>query len=66
MKQNKRKINKTRAGELGHLDTHHMSQDLVLDSSSRRYLVGLIDSCTRVAWCEVVDDIKSINLLNSR
>ncbi len=63
MKQSKRKIIKTRAGELGHLDTHHLSRDLLLDSNRRRYLVGLIDSCTRLAWCEVVEDIKSLSVM---
>ena len=63
MKQSKRKIIKTRAGELGHLDAHHLSRDLLLDSSRRRYLVGLVDSCTRLAWCEVVEDVKSLSVM---
>ena len=63
MKQSKRKIIKTRAGELGHLDAHHLSRDLLLDSSRRRYLVGLVDSCTRLAWCEMVEDVKSLSVM---
>ena len=63
MKQSKRKIIKPRTGELGHLDTHHLSRDLLLNSNRRRYLVGLIDSCTRLAWCEVVEDIKSLSVM---
>ena len=47
MQQSKRKIIKTRAGELGHLDSHHLSRDLLVDSKRRYYLVALIDACTR-------------------
>lgn len=48
---------------MGHLDAHHLSRDLLLDSSRRRYLVGLVDSCTRLAWCEVVEDVKSLSVM---
>ena len=63
MEQSKRKIIKTRAGELGHLDRHHLSKDLVLGSRQRYYLVSLLDSCTRLAWAEVVEDIKSLSVM---
>ena len=63
MQQSKRKIIKTRAGELGHLDSHHLSRDLLVDSKRRYYLVALIDACTRLAWAEVVGDIKSLSVM---
>ena len=63
MEQSKRRIIKTRAGELGHLDCHHLSRDLVLGSRRRYYLVSLLDSCTRLAWAEVVEDIKSLSVM---
>ena len=63
MQQSKRKIIKTRAGELGHLDTHHLSGDLVLGARKRCYLVALLDACTRLAWAEVVGDIKSLSVM---
>lgn len=63
MQQSKRKIIKTRAGELGHLDTHHLSRDTILDTKHRYYLVALIDVCTRLAWAEVVGDIKSLSVM---
>ena len=76
MKENHRKIIKQKAGELGHIDCHHLSRDLFPAESKRHYLVGLVDDCTRLAWAEVVSDITSlsvmftslriINLLNSR
>ena len=52
----KRRIIKTRAGELGHLDSHHLSRDLVL--GAKRYYLAIVDACTRLAWAEVVDDLK--------
>ena len=63
MQQSKRKIIKTRAGELGHLDSHHLSRDILVDSKRRYYLVALIDACTRLAWAEVVGDIKSLSVM---
>lgn len=63
MKENKRKIIKTRAGEMGHLDCHHLSRDLMVGSKQRYYLVALVDDCTRLAWAEVVDDIKSLSVM---
>ena len=63
MKQAKRTIIKTRAGELGHVDCHYLSRDLILDSSQRYYLVSVLDACTRLAWAEVVSDIKSLSVM---
>lgn len=63
MKQAKRTIIKTRAGELGHLDCHYLSRDLLLDSSQRYYLVSVLDACTRLAWAEVVPDLKSLSVM---
>ncbi len=63
MKQAKRTIIKTRAGELGHLDCHYLSRDLLLNSSQRYYLVCVLDACTRLAWAEVVSDLKSLSVM---
>ena len=63
MEQSKRRIIKSRAGELGHLDCHYLSRDLVVGSKKRYYLVSLLDSCTRLAWVEVVDDLKSLSVM---
>lgn len=65
MKEAKRHIIKERAGQLGHIDTHYLSKDLVVADRKRRYLVCLIDSCTRIAWAEVVDDIKALTVMFS-
>lgn len=63
MKEEKRKIIKEKAGELAHIDCHHLSKDTIANDSNRYYLVCVIDSSTRIAWAEVVDDIKSISVM---
>jgi len=63
MKEAKRTIIKERAGELGHIDCHHLSQDLVASERKRRYLVCVIDAYSRLAWAEIVDDIKSLTVM---
>ena len=39
MQTTKRRIIKTRAGELGHLDCHYLSKDLIVGARRRYYLV---------------------------
>jgi hypothetical protein len=63
MKQEKRKIIKEKAGELGHIDSHYLNKGVVHNDTKRYYLVCLIDSCTRVAWAEVVEDLKSLTVM---
>jgi len=63
MKEEKRRIIKQRSGELGHIDTHHLSRDLVAGEPKKRYLVSVIDAYSRVAWAELVDDIKSLTVM---
>ena len=63
MEQSKRSIIKSRAGELGHLDCHHLSRDLIVGARKRYYLVSLLDACTRIAWAEVVEGLKSLDVM---
>ena len=63
MRQSNRQIIKTRAGELGHLDSHYLSKDLIVGAKRRYYLVSVLDACTRLAWAEVVDDLKSLSVM---
>jgi len=65
MKETRREIIKERAGQLGHVDTHYLSKDLILNDRKRRYLVCVIDAYTRIAWAEVVDDIKALTVMFS-
>jgi len=63
MQEKRRRIIKEKAGELGHIDTHHLSKCAIEGETKRRYLVCVIDSCTRIAWAEVVDDIKALTVM---
>lgn len=63
MKQNKQRIIKQRAGELGHIDCHYLSRSVIKGEAKKRYLVCVIDSCTRIAWAEVVNDIQSLTVM---
>lgn len=63
MQEAKRRIIKEKAGELGHIDCHHLSKDTIANENERYYLVSVIDSCTRVAWAEVIEDIKSLTVM---
>lgn len=62
-KQEKRQIIKAKAGQLGHIDCHYLSKDLLLSTSKRYYVVAMVDSCTRLAWAEIVPDIKSLTVM---
>lgn len=63
MKEVKQRIIKEKAGELGHVDCHHLSKDLIANNPKKYYLVSIVDSCTRVAWTEVVEDIKALTVM---
>lgn len=62
-KAEKRKIIKRFAGELGHVDCHHLGKDMIADDDRKRYLVCLLDDCTRVAWAKVVDDVTALTVM---
>lgn len=63
MKEEKRKIIKEKAGQLGHIDCHYLSKDMIINDNKRYYLVCIIDDCTRIAWAEVVENIKSLTVM---
>lgn len=63
MREEKRRIIKEKAGELAHIDCHYLSKDTIANDSNRYYLVCVIDSCTRIAWAEVMDNIKSLTVM---
>ena len=54
---------KEKAGQLGHIDTHYLSKSTIKGQSKKRYLVCIIDDCTRIAWAEVVYDVKSLTVM---
>lgn len=63
MKEAKRKIIKEKAGDLAHIDCHYLPKDLLLDTNKRYYLLGVVDDCTRVAWCEIIPDVTSLTVM---
>ena len=63
MKQEKRQIIKEKAGELAHIDTHYLNKRIIHSSNKRLYLVGVIDSCTRLVWVEIIEDIKALTVM---
>ena len=55
MREEKRRIIKDKLGELGHVDLHQLPRDMFLaPPPAAAYVVSLIDSCSRLAWAEVV------------
>mgnify|MGYP006278946071 CR=1 FL=1 len=63
MKEEKRKYIKEKAGEMAHLDCHHLSKCLISGLNRRHYLVCVIDDCTRVAWAEIVEDLSALTVM---
>lgn len=63
MKRARRMIIKEKAGELGHIDCHYLPKGIIQDDSKRYYLVAIMDSCTRIVWVELVEDIKSLTVM---
>ena len=63
MQEEKRRIIKHKAGELGHIDSYHIARDTILGTRKNLHLVCVIDDCTRLAWAEVVEDIKSLTVM---
>ena len=63
MKETKRKIIKEKVGDMGHIDCHYLPKGIVANSDKRMYVVGVIDDCSRVAWCELTDDIQGLTVM---
>jgi transposase InsO family protein len=77
MLEAKRRIIKHMLGELGHVDLHQLSRDCFLrPPPAPAYVISLVDSCSRIAWAEIVESrkvlpvmfktLKLINTLNVR
>ncbi|MAP24148.1 MAG: hypothetical protein CMM87_01265 [Rickettsiales bacterium] len=63
MQQAKRTFIKEKIGELGHIDTSHLSKDTIANDPQRYYLIGVIDSCSRLAWVEICQDVKALSVM---
>jgi hypothetical protein len=64
-KAERRRIISKKAGELGHIDTHHLSKDIIIGQHKKLYLVCVVDGCSRAAWAETVEDTKSLTVMFS-
>jgi len=63
MQQAKRHIIKEKAGELGHIDCHHLPKGIIPDENQKLFLVCVIDDYSRIAWAEVTADITSLTVM---
>jgi transposase InsO family protein len=64
MVEEKRRIIKEKLGELGHIDLHQLPKDIFLNPpKTPAYVVSLIDSCSRLAWSEVVASKKALPVM---
>jgi transposase InsO family protein len=64
MREEKRRIIKEKLGELGHVDMHQLPRDMFLaPPSATVYVVSLLDSCSRLAWAEVVTSKKALPVM---
>jgi len=63
LKELKRRIIKMSSGELGHVDIHYVAKGTVKNLGSKKlYLLGIIDSYSRVCWMMPITSIKSIDV----
>ena len=63
IKASRRKIIKERMGQLGHIDTHHLSKSVIKGQSNKLYLVCVVDDYTRIAWAEITTDVCSLTVM---
>jgi len=64
MREEKRRIIKDKLGELGHIDLHQLPRDMFLaPPPATTYVVSLLDSCSRLAWAEVVSSKKALPVM---
>lgn len=64
IKEEKRRIIKMSAGELGHIDIHYVSKGTVRETGNKKlYIIGIIDDYSRICWLEVVDSIKAMHVM---
>jgi transposase InsO family protein len=64
MLEEKRRIVKEKLGELGHIDLHQLSRDCFLAPPEKpAYVISLVDSCSRLAWAEVVESKKALPVM---
>jgi hypothetical protein len=67
MREEKPRIIKDKLAELGHVDLHQLPRDMFLAPPlATAYVVSLLDSCSRLAWAEVVAYKKALLVMFGR
>jgi Integrase core domain len=61
--EEKRRYIREKAGDLAHIDCHYLSKNLIANDPKRYYLVSVVDDQSRIAWCELVENIKSLTVM---
>jgi hypothetical protein len=50
LREEKRRLTKTKVGELGHIDLHQIPEDVFLEAPAKPvYAISRVDSCSRLA-----------------
>lgn len=63
IKEEVRRIIKKEAGELGHIDIHYITKGTVAELGNQKlYLLGIMDSYSRVCWLQPLKTIKSLDV----
>lgn len=65
MKEEKRRIIKKKAGDMGHVDCHYLAKDIVSGIKERLFLIAIIDDTTRIVWVEIIPNNKSLTAMFS-
>jgi IS30 family transposase len=60
--QEKIKIIKEKAGDLGHMDCCHLGRE-VINGGDKCFLLGMIDDASRIAHVELIKDIRSLTVM---
>jgi transposase InsO family protein len=64
MRKEKRRIIKERLGQLGHVDLHQLPRDIFIAPPPKpAFVICLIDSCSRLAWAEIVASKKALPVM---
>lgn len=63
MKKNRRTIIKEKAGDMGHIDCHHLTRSIIKNENNKLYLVCVIDDYSRIAWAELTTDVTSLTVM---
>ena len=62
-RRERRSIIMERAGELFHIDCHHLPKGITIAPYPKLYLVGLIDGFSRVARVELIEEAKALSVM---